>query len=233
MFSQRTKKARYDRPSTVLGRLGGSRVRPSQTTLAKTAGPFSGKKYVDFIYENGLTKIGGAVAFTPIGINCNAAYDVDPSTYLGNKQPLYYDQLCAVDGPYQVYKVISWKTTWTISNNTAVPVSVYVHGALSNLSEFNSLAEAENYPGVKRLYLGAAGDKSTGTVTVTGHIKDYNAGAFDDRGFSAAFNAAPSLAIFGTCLVATADGATTTSDVYIAVKHEMYTELQQVDAIVS
>lgn len=87
---------------------------------------------------------------------------------------------------------------------------------------------------MKRLYLTAkSGGKDTGTITVTGHIKDVNAGTFSDANNIGAFNSDPGAIVYGGLIVATSDGATTTAEVHVAVKHEMYTELQQVDAVVS
>lgn len=228
------KKARKDvNKSSVLGNLGGSRVSPSQTTLARAPGPFLGKKFVDFIYENGLTKLGGATTFIPVQIVCNSAYDVDSAGYLGNKQPLFYDKLLTAAGPYLQYKVVSWKTTWTIVNTQAVPLNVFVHGAHA-LSDFNTVVEAENFPGTKRLYLTeSGGSKSSGSITVTGNISDFNGMVDKGREWIGVYNTAPGIAIGGTCLVASADGATTVANVYVSIKHEMYTELSVIDCEVS
>lgn len=218
---------------SILGSLGNSRVKPSMTTLARAPGPFKEKTFVDFVYENGLTKVGGAAVFTPIQIICNSAYDVDNGSYLGNKQPLYYDKLLTAAGPYLQYKVISWKTTWTIVNTQAVPLNVFVHAAHA-LTDFNTVVEAENFPGVKRLYLTeSGGSKSSGTITVSGNISDFNGQADKGREWIGVYNTAPGISIGGTCLVATADGTTNTAGVYVAIKHEMYTELQVVDCEVS
>lgn len=217
----------------TLGSLGGSKVTPSQTTLAKAPGPFLGKKFVDFIYENGLTKLGGATTFVPVQIVCNSAYDVDQSTYLGNKQPLYYDKLLTAAGPYLQYKVTSWRTTWTIVNTQAVPINVFVHAAHA-LTDFNTVVEAENFPGVKRLYLTeSGGSKNSGSITVTGNISDFNGMSDRGREWIGVYNTNPGISIGGTCLIASADGTATVANVYVAIKHEMYTELSVIDCEVS
>jgi len=219
--------------SSVLGNLGGSKVSPSQTTLARAPGPFLGRKYVDFIYENGLTKLGGATTFVPVQIVCNSAYDVDNGGYLGNKQPLYYDKLLTAAGPYLQYKVVSWKTTWTIVNTQAVPLNVFVHGAHA-LTDFNTVVEAENFPGTKRLYLTeSGGSKNSGSITVTGNISDFNGMVDKGREWIGVYNTAPGISIGGTCLVASADGTATVANVYVSIKHEMYTELSVIDCEVS
>jgi len=68
----------------------------------------------------------------------------------------------------------SWKTTYTIINTGAVPVTVFAMPPISGTSEIDSVAEADNFPGVKRLYLTAAtGSKNMGTITVTGNVADF------------------------------------------------------------
>jgi len=57
--STASKKQKLQRTSTLeLGRITG-RIAPSSTTLSKAGGPFSGKKYVTFLYENALSKVSG------------------------------------------------------------------------------------------------------------------------------------------------------------------------------
>lgn len=207
---------------------------PSNTTMAKTAGPFSGKKVVDLVYENGLLPVGGASILTSCPIVANGAFDVDVSNFFGNKQPLYYDTLLTASGPYQVYKVVSWKTTYTITNGNATPLNCYAIGCAASTADFDSLAEAENYPGVKRLYLSSkGGSKDTGTITVTGNISDLNADFTNDRGFGGAYNANPSYPCYSMLILSSADGATSTALAAVAIKHEMFTQLQQIDSIVS
>lgn len=232
-ISQRT----YKKPRSgnyVLGRLGGSKVAPSATTMARTPGPFQGKKIVDLVYENGLTPVGGAATFTAMAIVANGAYDVDVASLFGNKQPLYYDSLLTSSGPYQVYKVTSWRTTYTIYNGSSVAMNCFAIGCVASTADFDSVAEAENYPGVKRLYLGAKGStKDMGTITVTGNITDLSPSFVGDRGWGGAYNANPSYPAYGTLLLSSSDGSGTTNLVCVAIKHEMYTELQQVDSLVS
>lgn len=233
LYSKYTKPYRPSVPKNILGSLGSSRVKPSATTLARAPGPFKDRTFVDFVYENGLTKLGGATTFVPVQIVCNSAYDVDNGGYLGNKQPLYYDKLLTAAGPYLQYKVISWKTTWTIVNTQAVPLNVFVHAAHS-LTDMNTVVEAENFPGVKRVYLTeSGGSKNSASITVTGNISDYNGQADKGREWIGVYNTAPGISIGGTCLVASADGTANVANVYVAIKHEMYTELQVVDCEVS
>jgi len=85
----------------------------------------------------------------------------------GNKQPLYFDTLFTASGPYKQYKVHSWKATWTFVNTSATPQSIWVIPPIAAAAEIDSAAEADNFPGVKRLYLAPnGGGDSKGTVTV-------------------------------------------------------------------
>jgi len=111
----RTVKARKPNKGDTLGRLTG-KIAPSKTTLSLAPGPFTGKKYMTFIYENELTQLTTAAAFTHAQVMSNSLYDFDKNGVFGNKQPLYFDTMVTAAGPYRQYKVISWKTTYTVYN---------------------------------------------------------------------------------------------------------------------
>lgn len=216
----------------VLGRITG-RIGPGMTTLAKAGGPFQGTKYVTLLYENGLTAMANNATYFSANIVCNGAFDVDNNlgNYFGNKQPLYFDSLLSASGPYKQYKVISWKTKYTLINQTAVPINVYALPPISAGSEIDSVAEAENFPGVTKRYLTAKdGARNTTTITVTGHVDDVYPGIVD--GLVGTYAANPAYPIIGGILVASADGSTNAT-VYVSIEHSMYTELQVVDALVS
>lgn len=137
-------------------------------------------------------------------------------------------------GPYKAYRVISWKTTYTILNNTATcPVTVWAIPPVAAAAEVDSASEADNMPGVKRVYLtGFSGSKSLGTITVRGHIDDVYPNHPKDSSMCGSFNGDPSLPVYGGLIIHGSDG-TTAPNVYVAVKHEAYCELQQVDALAS
>lgn len=218
--------------STILGRIAG-RIDPRYTTLAKSISPFTGVKYVTFVYENGLTAMANNATYVSANIVCNGAYDVDNNVgaYFGNKQPLYFDTLMSASGPYKQYKVISWETKYTLISQSTVPCNVYFIPPISAGSEIDSVAEAENFPGVTKRYLTAKdGSNNKCTVTVKGHIDDVYPCQFD--GLNGTISQNPSLSIIGGLLVASADG-TTNVTAYVSIEHKMYTELQVVDALVS
>jgi len=227
------KKRKLNKPNDTLGRITG-KVSSSATTLAVAPGPFTGRKFMTFLYENQLTQIGGSANVMTVVCKPNDMYDFDNSGDTGNKQPLYFDTLLTASGPYRTYKVISWKTTYYFINNTATtPVDIFVSPPIAGTGEFDSLAEADNFPGVKRLRLTASGgSKSHGSITIKGHIKDVYPTISDDSNFIGNYNTSPSTIVYQAVVVRGSDGSTAPS-IYVSVKHEAYTELSFVDALVS
>lgn len=221
-------------PNTNLGKITG-RIAPSSTTLARAPGPFQGKKFTTFLYENELTAITGATNLLVCSVASNSLFDFDKhgGSCFGNKQPLYYDALLSASGPYKVYKVISWKTTYTLVNTSNVPVTIWALPPIAATAEIDSAAEADNFPGVKRLYLtGSTGTKTMGTISVTGHVDDVYPSSDKAIELEGTYGADPTNIIYGGIIVHGSDG-TTAPNVYVAVKHEAYTELRYVDSIVS
>lgn len=204
--------------------------RVNQTVL------FHAPKTVSLVYENALTAYAAGAVTGAIQTKPNSAFDYDNSSgaIFGNKQPLYYDSLLSASGPYRNYKVNSWKTTYTIINTGASPITVFAFPPISGTSEVDSLAEADNFPGVKRLYLTAAtGSKNIGTLTVTGNIEDvYPSSGASEGGFIAAYNADPTYLCYSGLILSSGDG-TTNVTAQIAVRHVMNTTLQAIDALVS
>lgn len=227
------KRSKTSNGSKILGKIGAAYVPPSSTTMATCSGPFSASKFVNFLYENELTKINPGLTFWASSHVNNDMFDFDKSGYYGNKQPLYYDSLLSGTGPYKAYKVISWKTTFTVVNASTVPVTVWVAPALTAAGEVDTAAEADNFPGVKKLFLTeATGSHQMGTITVTGHIDDVFNGFEKDLNMLGAYNTGPGSPIYGSLLAHSADGVAN-AIVYVAVRHEAYTELLQVDSLVS
>jgi len=113
-------------------------------------------------------------------------------------------------------------------NQTACPVDIFISPPLNAANECDTVAEADNFPGVKRLRLTAAtGSKNYGQITTTGHLRDvYRRMRVIPRSRGITTHPLPTQYTRGS------DG-TTAADVYVSVKHEAYTELQLVDAIVS
>lgn len=205
------------------------------TTLRRQPdGPFPASKRITMVYENALTPISGAAAFLSKSVKYNSLYDFDNGTGdLGNKQPLYFDTLFTASGPYKQYKVHSWKATWTFVNTSATPQSIWVIPPIAAAAEIDSAAEADNFPGVKRLYLAPnGGGDSKGTVTVYGSIADVYATFTGDQGFIGGYNSDPTYLVYGGFCIASSDGSTAISG-YVAVKVEFLTTCNNIDALVS
>lgn len=208
------------------------RIAAGSTTLAKYPVPFPPKLLTNLIYENGLTGYAPGGTFGTLSIINNSCFDVDQQTQFGNKQPLFWDNLTSGGGPYKKYKVISWKTTYTIVNNSATALTAYALPPIPAAAEIDSISEAENFPGVKRLYLTpSTGSMMKGTITVTGNVSDVFDASREDADLTAAYNSSPSAACYGGLCLASPDAINVAC--WVAIKHEMYTELTGVDVAVS
>ena len=228
-LGRRTLKAKRRR--TALG------ATSKNTTLSRHPdGPFPRSLNTKLVYENALTALGaGTGGLLTVGTKPNSAFDYDNSSgaVFGNKQPLYYDTLLTSSGPYKNYKVNSWKTTYTIVNNGDNAMTVWALPPISATAEIDSAAEADNFPGVKRMYLTPkGGSHSQGSITVSGNLSDvYASSAASEGGMIAAYNADPTYLVYSGLVIQTADGGAIVA--YAAVRHEMKTTLQVVDALVS
>lgn len=221
-------------PSSSRQKLGHyTSIDPSKTTLARSLGPFTGKKFVELIYWQTpllqTTTAGGSF----LEVRPNSAFDYDVTGNLGNKQPMYYDSLMTASGPYKSYKVVSWKTTWTFVNASTVGVNIWVSPPVLTSSECDSVAEAEEFPGVKKITLTSeSGSKGIATCTITGSYKDVYPAAIGTDAQFAAYNANPAGAIAATIVYQPADASSVTK-LYVGVKHVMNCILGQVDNVVS
>jgi len=232
------KKARKGKKKNTTYKPSYVRKRP-MTTLAKDLRiqPFPAVKKTVMVYENALGSSGAAAVFSYYPVACNSMFDFDKtgSSIFGNKQPLYYDQLLGAAGPYRRYKVTSWRTHWTVVNCSATtPVTVWTIPPITAINEMDIAAEADNMPGVKRLYLGPLNSsKNQGTIDVVGNIWDAASTYADsDNNLQGLYSADPSTIIYGGLCIQAADGVTAPT-VYFAVKHEFDVELSEYDAVVS
>lgn len=187
------------------------------------------------VYDNALTQIGGSANLLTAHVASNSLFDFDKSgsSCYGNKQPLYMDTLMSASGPYRRYRVNSWRTTFTVINDTSVPLNVWILPPITATSEIDSAAEADNFPGVIKGYLTEkGGSKSHGSWSVTGNIKDITDDYNMNATLQALYNADPATIAYGGVVVQAADG-TTAAVVYVAVHHEFDVQLSEIDALVS
>lgn len=209
-------------------------VRQVGTDLMLSKVPFNPVRYHSFVYENELTPLSGATNVLVRPVAFNDLYDFDRDGNFGNKQPLYFDALLSASGPYRNFKVISWVTTYTIVNaTTGVPLTVWAMPPMPLASDIDSVAEADNMPGVKRAFLtGREGGGNKATITTKGHIGDVFPTYMDDASLQGNWQSSPSAICHGALIVKGSDGSTAPS-VYVAIKHVAFTMLSGLDALVS
>jgi len=232
--SQVKRRRTYKSRRNVVGNIGG-RIAATNSTLARSKGPFAATKFMTFVYENELTALGSATVHA-LPVMANSLFDFDQTggAIFGNKQPLYYDALLSASGPYKQYNVISWKTTYTIFNlSTSVPITVWAIPPVASTTEIDSAAEADNFPGCKSLYLGPqTSSKNMGELTVYGHVNDVYSATPGLNTLVGQYNASPNSPCYQGLVIRASDG-TTAPLVYVAVRHEAYTQLGLVDSLVS
>lgn len=203
----------------------------NRTTMALNSGPFKPLMKYNFEYSNALTAYAPATAFGVVSVKPNDLYDFDSSGHFGNKQPLFYDILLSSTGPYKQYRVLSWVITYTVINNATAPVTVFAQPSLSALNEMDALQEADNYPGVQRLFLSEAGSSNAcGTLTVKGSPQDVYPTDKYASSLAGQYNTSPSGLIYGGMCFGAVSGNVSVS---IAIKATLYTQLGQIDALVS
>lgn len=211
-----------------------ARLSTKDTNIAKTTGPFPPRKFYNFEYSNALTQYSPAATTGYVSCKPSDLYDFDNNAgaYFGNKQPLFYDSLLTTTGPYKAYKVHSWVITYTITNQSAGPVTVFGFPSLATSSEMDIVSEMDNWPGVQRLFLSASGGaKSMGTLTVKGGLGDVYPQDITASSLGGSWNASPTAPIYGG--VGFSSGTPDNVSVSIAVKATLYTELGVMDSTVS
>jgi len=185
------------------------------------------------VYENALTPISGAAAFLSKSVKYNSLYDFDNGTGdLGNKQPLYFDTFLQRLDLISSIRFIAGSHLDFCKYKCHSP-KYLGHSPIAAAAEIDSAAEADNFPGVKRLYLAPnGGGDSKGTVTVYGSIADVYATFTGDQGFIGGYNSDPTYIVYGGFCIASSDGSTAISG-YVAVKVEFLTTCNNIDALVS
>jgi len=211
-------------------------VKSKKTTmqLLSKSSPFPRFKKAVLLYENAFTYTAAATTASWLHAS-NDMYDFDRTAgnFYGNKQPLFYDNLLTVSGPYKEFYVPTWTTTYFIANETNVAVDVFVLPPHIGGSELDSKAEADNFPGVKHEHLTAkGGSRDFIKVTVKGSVNDVIGSKTKDTNFIGIWNGSPSSAVLGGLFMNTADGTTSLS-VAVAIKHEFNAQLEYTDALVS
>lgn len=198
-------------------------------------GPFPNKLATTLMYNSpAIVRAGSAGTGTDfIQVALNDLFDFDYSNVIGNKQPLFYDQLFSATGPYQGLECLGWRTVVTVLNLGAEAVSVYWNGrgSVNSLSEEDTLAEVTNRVGMKQFHLGPKGAGMDRCVFRTsGKWQDHNSDIFGS--YRQAVGASPGERVYGT-LFMSSPSSTTATNVLIQIDHYFDIIAERVDATVS
>lgn len=183
-------------------------------------GPFPDQLQTTLLYRSiPINASGSAGTGTySLQVALNNLTDFDYSNVLGNKQPLYYDQLFSSTGPYQAYECKSWRTRITVINLATTAATVYWNGQGSTigLSEDDTLTEVTNRSYHKQYHLapkGGTGDRCY--IATSGKMSKVTS----DVTYSAvAQNGTPSPPCYGTLFINTPT-TTDAPNVMIQVDH--------------
>lgn len=226
---KKSKKSRYEQFKTVnppQGRAG----------LFKFSGegPFPNKLATTLLYRSiPVAQSGSAGTGTYfLNVALNNLFDFDVSNVLGNKQPLFYDQLFSATGPYTRLECKSWRTRITVINTGAEPVTIYWNGKGSAItaSEEDTLAEVTNRAYMQQYHLGAkgqAGDRCY--IKSSGSWFQHNT---DIAAIAQAYDASPATQVYGT-LFANTPTNTTAPTVVIQIDHYFDIVCLRADSTVS
>lgn len=196
--------------------------------------PFGLSKSCTLLYKNTSATLTPGATYGSQRFRLNCCFDFDYDNNFGNKQPLYFDNLLDVAGPYRSFRVNAWKVTFKIVNISSIPVTVYwQNGFLNSISEADTAGEMQNMPRVKSLQLtGNTGSKSIGTLTAYGTVKGV-LGRRPDDVFEGTYSSSPSQLINGTLGYYATDGVSTSLQIICEMTAIQYVTLFNRDALVS
>lgn len=205
--------------------------------VPRQLGPFPKIMNTTLVYKNPSTNItsNGFSSFTYCQFALNSMFDLDQTNVIGNKQPLFYDQLLSIDGPYRNYRVNACKTTIRFINLSDKALFLYYDPCAAGLTEADSALEMENRRGVQCFTLTAQSNaKPMQTITKYQSIKAfYPTGVNQSENFSAAYNTGPSTVAYSTLGWKTIDGSVAAYSVAIQVQNIFYCTLFNADSVQS
>lgn len=185
-------------------------------------------------YNSNMVAIDPSAASTYYTFMLNGPFDFDADNIIGNKQPLYYDELLTADGPYRTYTVKSWKTKVQIINDSQDPLLCY-WAQSSTTTDADTLIEVQNLPNVQELILTQRdGDNNSGTITSYGNMEKIFGTRLDQSAKSGNFGANPTSLARGVLFLYNPGGLVTTPvNAWIKITHDFVMELSTADAVVS
>lgn len=165
----------------------------------------------------------------------NSLYDFDIDNNFADKQPLYYDQLFSVTGPYKSYRVNAWKTRIVVTNLTDRAIQVYYDtGTFGSITDADTVTEIQNRPGIfYKLCTAQANASPQVIINSFKKTSQYiNPRAGSDQLLTGTFQTDPTSQIVGTILMSNNDPSSlTTFSATISVEHTFYCTLYNLDGI--
>lgn len=199
--------------------------------------PFPIKMNTQLVYKAPSSNIssGGILSYNACTFALNNMYDFDYNNILGNKQPLFYDQLLSSDGPYKNFKVNAWKTTIRFINLSDKALHLYYDPCVSLIVDADTPTEIENRRGVQMFLLtGANNSKPMITINKFQTLKSFFPNSINQsENFAGSYNSSPSTQAFSNMLWKTVDGSVASFSVAIQVQHIFYCTLYNADSIIS
>ena len=185
-------------------------------------------------YNSNMVAIDVAASSTYYSFALNGMFDFDVDNILGNKQPLYMDELLTADGPYRTYKVKSWKTTLHIINDSLDPLLCYWSQSTA-VADSDTLIEVQNRPNVRELILTQRdGDNNSGKITAPGDVKTLVGTVRNPADLSANWNGNPASLQYGTIFFYNPGGLVSTPvNAWLKIVHDFEVEVSSADAIIS
>lgn len=197
-------------------------------------GPFPRIMNTTLVYKHPSTNItsGGILSYNYCQFALNSMFDFDQTNIAGNKQPLFYDQLLGVDGPYKNYRVNAWKTTIRFINLTDKAMFVYYSPCDSLIFDADTVTEMQNRRGVQQFMLSAQNNaKPMCTITKYQSLKNFFPTSINQsENFGASYTSGPSTVAYSTLGWQPIDGSVTAHTVAIQVQQIFYCTLYNADS---
>jgi len=225
---------RFKKPAAYRPRTWRAPTRSSGFMKYSGEGPFPNKLATTLLYRSSAFAQTGSSGTGTYSMNValNDLVDFDYSDVIGNKQPLFFDQLFSATGPYQRMECLGWRTRITVINMGAESLSVYWNGkgSANSVTEENDLAEVTNRPGMQQFHLGPkGGGMDRVLIKSSGKWQDHNS---ETAGTAQSYSSSPSTVVYGTLFAST---PTTTTAPTIVIQFDHYFDIiaERVDAVVS
>lgn len=168
---------------------------------------------------------------------CNSLYDFDYDNYFLDKQPLFFDQMFSVTGPYKSYKVNAWKTTITVTNLTDAALQVYYDpGIVNSVTDADTISEMQNRQGVQYKLITAQNNAKPQVTFKTFRKLSNYVPSIANQGldYVGSYNSDPVNVIISSLVMARIDPSVlTTFNATVSVQHTFYTTCYNNDSLAS